>query len=146
MPQRFGRELWTPAGRTQAQVAQKIDEKYRGGFTLRVTYVRENRAYLEEKHVDVPWSNKDLTVKWEHFVSKLEPGKKETFTAVITGPDAKRAAAEMVATLYDASLDAYQPHEWMQKSSFARQPCTIRSRGCPIATRSRRAWSTRSCA
>ena len=69
----------------------------------------------DQHRVDVPWTNKDLTVKWEHFVSKLEPGKKETFTAVVTGPDAKRAVAEMVAALYDASLDAYLPHDWMHQ-------------------------------
>jgi len=34
-------------------------------------------------HVNVPWTNKNLTVKWEHFVSKLEPNRKETFTALI---------------------------------------------------------------
>ena len=62
----------------------------------------------------MPWTNKNLTVKWEHFVSKLAPAEKETWTAVITGPDAKRAAAEMVATLYDASLDAYLRHDWPQ--------------------------------
>ncbi len=104
---------WTKPGVTQVQVKQKIDEAMRGGLTLRVTMVRENRAYLESRHVDVPWTNKELTLKWEHFVSKLEPAQKETWTAVITGPDAKKAAAEMVATLYDASLDAYQPHNWI---------------------------------
>jgi uncharacterized protein YfaS (alpha-2-macroglobulin family) len=31
---------------------------------------------------------------------------------VITGPDAKKAVAEMVAALYDQSLDAYLPHVW----------------------------------
>ena len=93
----------------------------RGGFTVRVTYVRENRGYMENKHVDVPWSNKDLTVKWEHFVNKLEPGKKETYTAVISGPKAHKVAAEMVATMYDASLDAYLPHNWMHKFNVFRQ-------------------------
>ncbi|MGL6096745.1 MAG: alpha-2-macroglobulin family protein [Fimbriiglobus sp.] len=112
---------WTDAGRTQATVTQKIDESMRGGFTVRVTAVRENRAYLEARHVDVPWTNKNLTVKWERFVSKLEPAQKETFTAVVTGPDAKRAVAEMVATLYDASLDAYQPHNWMARFNVFRQ-------------------------
>ena len=72
--------------------------------------VRENRAYLNERIVDVPWTNKKLTVKWEHFISKLGPAQKETWTAVVTGPDAKKAVAEMVAALYDASLDAYLPH------------------------------------
>ena len=76
---------------------QEVTEKQRGGFTVRVTQVRENRAYLTSNHVDVPWTNKQLTVKWEHFVSKLEPAQKETWTAVITGPDAKKAVAEMVA-------------------------------------------------
>ena len=109
--------FWTDAAKTQVQFKQAIQEEMRGGFTVRVTYVRENRGYMENRHVDVPWSNKDLTVKWEHFVSKLEPGKKETFTAVISGPKAAKATAEMVAAMYDASLDAYLPHNWMQKFS-----------------------------
>ena len=115
--------FWTEAGATQQPVKQAVTEAMRGGFTLHVTMVRENRGYLESRHVDVPWTNKNLTVKWEHFVSKLEPGQKETWTAVIsplsfreTGQgvraDAKKAVAEMVAALYDQSLDAYLPHNW----------------------------------
>jgi Bacterial Alpha-2-macroglobulin MG10 domain/Alpha-2-macroglobulin family/MG2 domain len=112
--------FWTDAAKTQVKLTQAINEGMRGGFTVRATYVRENRGYMENRHVDVPWSNKDLTVKWEHFVNKLEPGKKETFTAVVSGPKAEKATAEMVATLYDASLDAYLPHHWMQKFNVFR--------------------------
>lgn len=112
---------WTDPAKTQAKITQAVNEQMRGGFTVRTTYVRENRGYVENRHVDVPWSNKDLTVKWERFVNKLEPGKKETFTAVISGPKARQAAAEMVATLYDASLDAHLPHHWMQKFGVFRQ-------------------------
>lgn len=108
------RSWWTAADRTQEAIEQSVSEEMRGGFSLRVTFVRENRAYLNERIVDVPWSNKKLSVKWEHFTSKLEPGKKETWVAVVSGPDAKRSVAEMVAGLYDASLDQYQPHNWMQ--------------------------------
>ncbi len=104
---------WTEPGTTQVAVKQKVTETMRGGFTLRITMVRENRAYLHSEIVNVPWSNKKLSFKWEHFVSKLEPAKKETWTLVITGSGAKQAAAELVAALYDASLDAFQPHEWM---------------------------------
>ena len=113
--------FWTEPGATQQPVKQAVTEAMRGGFTLRVTMVRENRGYLESRHVDVPWSNKDLTVKWEHFVSKLEPGQKETWTAVITGLDAKKAVAEVVATLYDQSLDAYLPHNWQSSFGVFRQ-------------------------
>jgi len=108
------KSYWTGADRTQELVELPVTEKMRGGVTLRVTYVRENRAYLNERIVDVPWSNKQLTVKWENFRSKLTPGQKEIWTAVVTGPDAKRTAAEMVATLYDASLDQFLPHNWPQ--------------------------------
>ncbi|MEI8372538.1 MAG: alpha-2-macroglobulin family protein [Planctomycetota bacterium] len=113
--------FWTESGATQQPVKQAVTEAMRGGFTLRVTMVRENRGYLESRHVDVPWSNKNLTVKWEHFVSKLEPGQKETWTAVISGPDAKKAVAEMVAALYDQSLDAYLPHNWQSGFGVFRQ-------------------------
>ena len=70
----------------------------RGGFTLRVTYVRENRAYLNERIVDVPWTNKQLHRPWEHFRSKLEPGaRRRPGPRSSPGPDAKKAVAEMVA-------------------------------------------------
>jgi hypothetical protein len=108
------KNYWTAADRTQELVKLPVTDAMRGGFTLRVTYLRENRAYLNERLVSVPWSNKQLSVKWEHFRSKVTPGQKETWTAVVTGPDARRAAAEMVATLYDASLDQYRPHYWPQ--------------------------------
>jgi uncharacterized protein YfaS (alpha-2-macroglobulin family) len=117
---------WTDPGRTQAVVKQAVNEGMRGGFTVRVTYVRENRAYLESRHVDVPWTNKELTLRWERFVSKLEPGKKEKWTAVISGPDAQGTVAEMVAALYDQSLDAYKPHDWMRRFGIFRQDHSIK--------------------
>ena len=111
------RSFWTAADRTQEVIEHTVSEDLRGGFAVRVTCIRENRAYLNERIVDVPWTNKKLIVKWEHFSSKLGPAQKDTWTAVVTGPDAKRTVAEMVAGLYDASLDAYLPHQWME--SFA---------------------------
>lgn len=104
--------FWTDPGVTQVAIKQEVQEDMRGGFFLRVTMVRENRAYLESRKIEVPWSNKELTVKWEHFVSKLKPGEQESWTAVVKGPKANEAVAELVAGLYDASLDAYLPHNW----------------------------------
>ncbi len=119
--QKIVQSYWTDAKTTQSAIRQKVNEGMRGGFTVRVTMVRENRAYLTSRQVTVPWTNKQLTVKWEHFVSKLEPAKRETWTAIVKGPDAKKAVAEMVAGLYDASLDAYRPHQWMQQFNVFRQ-------------------------
>jgi len=113
---------WTQPDRTQEFIAEEVTEYMRGGFTLRITYVRENRAYINERIVDVPWTNKQLTIHWEHFRSLLEPGQDEVWTAVITGPDAMKAIAEMVVSMYDASLDQYLKNDWMQSfTGFRRE-------------------------
>ena len=104
--------FWTQPNETQTLIKHAITERMRGGFSISVCYIRENRAYIEKRQVDVPWTNKNLTVKWDHFVSKLQPGGRETWTATVSGPDAKQRAAEMVAALYDASLDAFVTHYW----------------------------------
>ncbi|MGH7740965.1 MAG: alpha-2-macroglobulin family protein, partial [Candidatus Eiseniibacteriota bacterium] len=115
---RMLQSFWTTARQTQLAIRQRVDESMRGGFTVRVTRVAENRAYLHEQYIGVPWSDRRLSLKWEHFVSKLEPGKPETWTAVVSGPDAARAPAEMVATLYDASLDAFATLAWSGLAGF----------------------------
>lgn len=123
------RAWWTDPNRTQELIEEEVTEHMRGGFTLRVTYVRENRAYLSERIVDVPWTNKQLTIQWERFRSLLEPGQEELWTAIITGPDARKAVAEMVAGLYDASLDQYLQHGWIQGfGGFRRESSRLSSR------------------
>jgi hypothetical protein len=108
---------WTKPGQTQQQIPVTVTESMRGGFTLHVTQVRDNRAYLKSQKVEVPWSNKDLALKWEHFTSKLQPNQKETWSLIIRPADtnaqsAERLAAELVAALYDESLDAFTEHAW----------------------------------
>ena len=103
---------WTTPGRTQQAVRQPVTEAMRGGFAVRVTMVRETRAYVHQTMVDVPWDDRTLDVHWSHFTSRLHPGERETWSAVVSGADSAGAAAEMVATLYDASLDALAPLHW----------------------------------
>ncbi len=110
------KSYWTAADRTQELIELPITEEMRGGVSLRVTSVRENRAYFNQRIIDVPWSNKQLSLKWESFRTKLLPGQNETWTVIVSGPDAKCTAAEMVATLYDASLDQFALLRW--PSSF----------------------------
>ena len=112
--------FWTAPGRTQRLLEMPVTEAMRGGFTVHVTQVRENRMLQHTHHVTVPWSNMKLDVKWERFVSKLRPGQEETWTATVTGPGATKAVAEMVATLYDASLDAFAPHHWQRQFGIYR--------------------------
>ncbi len=101
---------WSEQGRTQQLFRFPVGEEHRGGITATVWQVAMNRLHQCDEGVEVPWTNKKLTLRWEHLVSKLEPGAKETWTAVIEGEGSEAVAAEMVATLYDASLDAFVSH------------------------------------
>ncbi|MGA1839029.1 MAG: alpha-2-macroglobulin family protein [bacterium] len=112
---------WTEAQNTQQKVTWPVLEGYRGGFFLHITQVHDNRAYISEERIDVPWTNKDLEVSFSSFRSKLDPGAEETWTIQIKGSEAEHVAAEMVATLYDSSLDLFQIHNWSGLGSIFRQ-------------------------
>ncbi len=121
--ERMLQRYWTAPGRTQQQIKLAVAEAMRGGFYVHVTFVRENRAYLESRKVEVPWNNKDLELTWAHFVSKLTPGQKETWTLEVRSAKsevrkAEKAVAELVATLYDESLDAFAPLNWPRGFDF----------------------------
>ena len=110
--------FWTEAGRTQWPLGMKVGDEHRGGFTVRAWMVRDGRLHMESQTVDVPWTNKKLSIAWERFTRRLEPGVKEVWRAKIAGAadpiagPAAPAVAEMVATLYDQSLDALASHQW----------------------------------
>ncbi|MGA1790952.1 MAG: alpha-2-macroglobulin family protein, partial [bacterium] len=120
---------WTDAENTQQQVEWPVREEYRGGFYLHITHVHDNRAYISTECIDVPWSNKELDVSFSSFRSKLDPGAEETWTIQINGPSAENVAAELVATLYDASLDQFLIHNWSGLGSIFRQDYTSLSIG-----------------
>ncbi|NBW95660.1 MAG: hypothetical protein EBR28_02755, partial [Planctomycetia bacterium] len=109
---------WTEPGRTQWPVSVKVGDEHRGGFTVRAWLVHEGRLQSRSLTVDVPWTNKNLAIEWERFTRRVEPGKQEVWRAqIMTAADplagpAAPAVAEMVATLYDQSLDALAPHDW----------------------------------
>jgi hypothetical protein len=112
------KKYWTTAGVNQLSIEQPIEEIHRGGLTVHVTMVRENRLYTGTRVIDVPWSQKQLQVRWDRFRSKLTPGSEETWSLTITDPSGAGTMAEMVAALYDQSLDAYLPHNWLHRFSM----------------------------
>jgi uncharacterized protein YfaS (alpha-2-macroglobulin family) len=103
---------WITIHNEQKRLEIPIEEKYRGNLSVHVTFVHSNRIYQHVANIDVPWTNKLLDVSFETFRSKLTPGEREEWRIKIAGKNKDKIAAEMVATLYDASLDAFAPHTW----------------------------------
>jgi uncharacterized protein YfaS (alpha-2-macroglobulin family) len=91
----------------QKKLSFKIEEEDRGGFDIHFSTVRNERSYTYNEYVTVPFSNKDLKVEFETFRNKMLPGSKEKWKIKISGPKGEKVAAEMVAAMYDASLDEF---------------------------------------
>ncbi len=84
-----------------------IKEEYRGNVNMSFRMVKDERVFNEEILVNVPYTNKELKMEFTTFRDKLTPGSKEQWKVKITGPKGEKAAAEMLAEMYDASLDAF---------------------------------------
>ena len=106
------KSLWTKQGKTQKLFRYPVSKRYRGGFIVHTTFVRENRVYTQSSKINVPWDNKKLDITFESFRSILKPGQKETWKLNIKGKNAEIIASELVATLYDSSLDTFVSHNW----------------------------------
>lgn len=98
--------------REQRWIAIPVEEHHRGGFSCHVYFLKYQRTYHREQFISVPWDNKKLQIEMATFRDRLQPGEKERWQIIIRNPVADSIGAEMVATLYDASLDAFRPHRW----------------------------------
>lgn len=98
--------------RTQKVIRIPVTEADRGNIAFRWLYLKHGRSYMGLRTIMVPWSNKQLKYEFLSFRSTLQPGEKEQWRIKITGPKGETVAAELAATLYDGSLDAFLPHNW----------------------------------
>lgn len=103
---------WMRMSNRAMVVEVPITERYRGNFAVNFIFVKQNRVFRNTQLVTVPHTNKKLDIRLETFRDKLEPGAGETWKLKILDPSGKGADAEMLATMYDASLDVFSRHSW----------------------------------
>lgn len=89
-----------------------VKEDYKGGVEISYVLVNKNRNYAGSQFIAVPYEDKSLRVEWLTFRDKLLPGQKEQWKLKISGPNKEKMASELLAGMYDASLDAFLPHSW----------------------------------
>lgn len=89
-----------------------VTEQDRGGFANSYLFVKNNRIFQAEQLVNIPWSNKQLNIEYSSFRDKTLPGAEEKWSVKISGYKKEKVAAELLASMYDASLDQFYPHQW----------------------------------
>ena len=87
-------------------------KEYGDGILVSMAFVKDGRLYSHNAQIMKPAPEKKLQLKWTTFRDKLRPGQQEEWKLTVLYPDGSPAEAEMLATMYDASLDKiYSAHK-----------------------------------
>lgn len=90
---------------TIVRMEYPYQESYGNGVTILFNFVKGGEMYSQQIYLKKRQPDRTLDMKWEVFRDRLRPGQEEEWKLVIKTPQGMPAAAEMLATMYDASLD-----------------------------------------
>ena len=83
-----------------------------GGFAISYSFANYNAYQSGTIPITVPYEPTQLSIETKTFRDKLQPGQQETWSFTIKGPKGDKVSAELLASMYDASLDQFKPHQW----------------------------------
>ncbi len=87
-------------------------EEYGTGLVINYAWVRNGVVYTHTAKIARPMPDKRLILQWNSFRNRLTPGQNEEWTLTIKRPNGKAANTQLMATMYDKSLDQIQETNW----------------------------------
>ncbi|HVV05125.1 MAG TPA: alpha-2-macroglobulin family protein, partial [Puia sp.] len=84
----------------------------RGGIGVDDAFIKDGRLYTRRSGINVPWTNKELSIQYDTWRDKVLPGSEEQWKVTIKGKQTDKMSAEVLAAMYDASLDQFKLHNW----------------------------------
>lgn len=87
-------------------------EEYGDGLLLTCAWVKEGKLYQHNLTLQRPVRDNRLNATWSTFRDRLTPGQKEEWTLHVASTDGRPAKAQVMATMYDKSLDQISAHSW----------------------------------
>ncbi|WP_169306859.1 alpha-2-macroglobulin family protein [Pedobacter polaris] len=107
-------KVWLNLSPKQTFVKITPKPNFEDGFAVQFTMVNNGSVYNSLQRVYIQDPTKQLDIKFLTFRDKLQPGEKESWKLQISNKSGEKEMAEMVATLYDASLDDFKRMSWNQ--------------------------------
>lgn len=89
-----------------------VTENDLGGFAINYSYSVFNSFQSGSMVVSVPYPSTDLEITTKTFRNKIAPGTEESWSFSIKGPKKEKVTSELLASMYDASLDQFRGHYW----------------------------------
>lgn len=93
------------------RVEYPYKEIYGDGISILFSFVKGGEMYTQQVYLRKRQPEPILQHKWEVFRDRLLPGQQEEWKLVIKSPKGTPAEAEILATMYDASLDKIYSHK-----------------------------------
>ncbi|MCD8194014.1 MAG: MG2 domain-containing protein, partial [Tannerellaceae bacterium] len=87
-------------------------ESYGEGLIAVFTFIKEGKLYTTQTTIRQKQPNQKLTVQTETFRDRTQPGSQEEWTLRILNADSLPVTAEVLAGMYDRSLDKINPFRW----------------------------------
>ena len=98
--------------KTSKSVELPVGSSDLGGFAVNYSFSAYNSFYSDVVPIAVPYPKTALEIETKTFRDKLQPGTEETWTFKIKGPKGEKVSSELLASMYDASLDTFRDHQW----------------------------------
>lgn len=93
-------------------ISVPVNEADLGGYYVNYSFAAYNDLRTGSAYINVPYPKTDLEIGTVTFRDKLQPGTEEQWSFKIKGAQGEKVTAEVLASMYDASLDAFTPHSW----------------------------------
>ena len=108
-------------GREMRQLTINYRPGFGDGINVMLYYVRNGQAYTQTHVIRRVEPDKRLMLSWHTFRDKLRPGQEEEWVLTVADPEGHAVnGAQLMATLYDASLDALAEHSWKMYVNYRR--------------------------
>lgn len=86
--------------------------EYGEGIIVSFTFVKEGHMYVTQVPIIRRQPDRQLSIRPETFRDHLLPGSKENWTFRVLDADSTAVSAEVLASMFDASLDQILPFRW----------------------------------
>ncbi|RHJ93436.1 alpha-2-macroglobulin family protein [Parabacteroides bouchesdurhonensis] len=87
-------------------------EEYGNGIIVSFSFVKEGKMYVTQVPIERSRADQKLIIHTETFRDHLLPGSKENWKFRILDTDSVAVSAEVLASMYDLSLDQIMPFKW----------------------------------
>lgn len=94
-------------------------DTYGDGICINMAWVKRGTLYKHTVTLQRPLPDERLNLTWKTFRDRLTPGQKEQWTLHVARPDGKPAQSQLLATMYDKSLDQILRHSWNLNNGYS---------------------------